>query len=294
MRETYDACLAVAKIEMAARLRGELAWLLDLPLPVWDRSAGSFDELLDTLEPELDRVIDTSERHAPAATRALAAALTYDRERPLRGLAEDLAEILFLPREQRSEYTANRHVSPPYKVRKLLLEYAVLSRRLDELVGVISKGYCATRCEKLPVGCCHILGYDLGLVPEAMLELQRLEALRNGWREPPHEEHCRYHSVRGCVIALFKSPACVGYLCEHLTAHLRSVRGGPALSRFLKALARFNNCDLDRKRVFDAMGETIEAGVALVGTQALKGLSLQRRGTTGPQRGSGGHPRPAR
>lgn len=265
MRALYAAGSTAERAHLAESLVGAINGLLTLMLGPPPATAPSFDGLLDLLEEVLDRAIEAPDcRHDADATRRLIAALTHTRERPLRGFLEDLSEILFLPRKQRSEYTSNRHAASPYKVRKLLLEYAVFSRQMDELVGAISKAYCARRCEKLPVGCCHILGYDLGLVPEVMLELQRLEALRNGWTPPQQEDHCRYHSPSGCVIGLFKSPACVGYLCEPLTSHLRATRGGAELNRFLNDLSVFNNCDLDRRKIFEAMQATIAAGNALL------------------------------
>lgn len=264
MRSTYEGATQAQQARLAETLLGEVNRLLTLTLGPASALSGRYDEALDQLVALLERALHGPECHGAEDTRALLAALTDDRERPLRGFLADLAEILFLPRERRSEYTTNRQAAQPYRVRKLLLEYAVWSRQLDELVGVLSKEYCARHCDKLPVGCCHILGYDLGLVPEVMLDLQRLEARRNGWRPPATEEYCRYHSPTGCVIALFKSPACVGYLCEPLTANLRVHRGGPELDRFLSALSVFNNCDLDRRKVFRAMKETVEAGRALL------------------------------
>jgi len=268
MRETYAAWSVAQRTQMVETLLGEVNGLLTMTLGSPRALAGDFDGLIDGLADALERAVDGANcRYGAAETLALVAELTLDADRPLRGFLADLAEILFLPRERRSEYTTNRLVAPPYRIRKLLLEYAVFARQLDELLGAISKEYCAHHCEKLPVGCCHILGYDLGLVPEVMLELQRLEALRCGWQPPATEEFCRYHSATGCVIALFKSPACIGYLCEPLTAHLRERRGGPELDRFLQTLSVFNNCDLDRRRIFRAMRATIEAGSALVETR---------------------------
>lgn len=265
MRETYAARSAAQRAQLVETLLGEVNGLLTMTLGPPRALADDFDGLIDGLADALEWAVEGADcRYGAAETRALVAELTLDAERPMRGFLADLSEILFLPRERRNEYTTNRHTAPPYRIRKLLLEYAVFGRQLDELMGAISKAYCAHQCEKPPVGCCHILGYDLGLVPEVMLELQRLEAIRRGWQPPATEEHCRYHTATGCVIALFKSPACVGYLCEPLTAHLRARRGGPKLDRFIRELSMFNNCDLDRRRIFRAMRATIEAGHALL------------------------------
>lgn len=265
MKASYAARSAEARVQLVQTLVGEVNGLLAVGLSSPSTLPQDYDGLMDTLADALGRALDGPDyRYGEAETRGLVSALTLESERPLRGFLLDLAEVLFLPREQRSEYTTNRRAAPPYHVRKLLLEYAVFGRHLDELVGAISKSYCADHCEKLPVGCCHILGYDLGLVPDVMLDLQRLEAVRAGWQPPSAEENCRYHTATGCSIALFKSPACVGYLCEPLTGHLRAVRGGPELDQFLRSLSVFNNCDLDRRKIFRAMRATIQAGRALL------------------------------
>jgi hypothetical protein len=263
--EAYAERSVAGRERMVATLLGEVNALLTMSLRPPSTLADDFDGLILGLADALDRaILDPGYGFGAQATRRLLAALTLDGEHPSRGLLTDLAEILFLPRERRSEYTTNRHVAPPYRIRKLLLEYAVFGRQIDELVGVLSKDYCAHQCVSPPVGCCHILGYDLGLVPEVMLDLQRLEAHRRGWQPPGVEENCRYHTATGCVLALFKSPACVGYLCEPLVSQLRADRPGPELSRFLQQLSVFNNCDLDRRKVFRAMRATIEAGRALI------------------------------
>jgi len=265
MIEMYAEQPAAQRARILETLLGEVDGLLAVSLEVPLTPIDDFERLIDNLAHALGSAIRAPDyRYGASQTRDLVAALTLDGERPERGFLWDLAEILFLPREQRSEYTTNPHATAPYRVRKLLLEYAVFGRQMDEVVGAVSKSYCAQRCDKPPVGCCHILGYDLGLVPEVMLELQRLEAVRNGWQPPPTEDHCRYHTPTGCVLAMFKSPACVGFLCEPLTAHLRVTRGGPELDCFLRRVSEFNNCDLDRRKIFHAMAATIESGRALL------------------------------
>jgi hypothetical protein len=192
--------------------------------------------------------------------------LASDRERPVPSFIRDVCEIQFLPREERSEYISHEQSWKPFKINKILLEYAIKSIQIDEIMGLMTKGYCAESCDRLPTGCCYILGYDLGLVPEAMLELQRLEARKNGWDAIVDgvEEQCRFHSSRGCTIALFKSPACIGHLCDQLGAHLEDSYSAVVLEPFLEALARFRNCCIDRSRIFEAMDEMIRTGRALV------------------------------
>jgi hypothetical protein len=242
-----------------------------------------FSDLRDALAGQLEqRLQGPGHPHDPTATRALVDALV---DRPERGpalacLVEEVAEILFVPRHERSEYVDHPLDTPPWRIRKLMLEYALLSREIDDLVGFLNKGFCANACDRLPVGCCSILGYDMGLVPETLLKLQDLEArwqATAGWPWRPLvpgevERKCRYHTDRGCVLARFKSPACIGYLCPPLLEHLGS-RFPPAdLGRFLQALARFRNQPFDRDQLFGAMQRVLDTGGVLRGHRAGSGF----------------------
>jgi hypothetical protein len=199
----------------------------------------------------------------PAPKRALIGFLASEPNR-LASLVEDLAEILFLPRQQRSEYSQARKSSPPWKIKKLLLEYALWSKRVDAVLGALTKGFCADHCDRLPVGCCSVLGYDLGLTIEAMLEAQNLEAASHGWQAPAREENCKFHSQTGCCLALFKSPACAGMLCDAILEKLRREHPDQAVEAFLEPLALFRNHILDRDRIFELMRATVEAGRRLI------------------------------
>ena len=264
MRRYYLGLSPAGRLALIATVVGEINGLLGVSLPRIDVAPQAYEAALEALCRETLGAIH-ADGYGPEReeTLALVRALSTDRERPLRGFVNDLAEILSLPRRKRSEYVHCVAVTPPYRISKLLLEYASKCREVDRLVGVLSKDYCAARCDKLPVGCCYILGYDLGLVPEGMLEAQALEARRTGWRPPAHEETCRYHGATGCVIALFKSPACIGYLCEGLLGHLAERYPADRVAAFLEALAVFRNCHLDRSEVFRAMDATIQTGRAL-------------------------------
>ncbi len=233
-----------------------------------------FSDLVDALARQLEqRLCASGYVHDPRATRALVVAMVDrpERGRELACLVEEVAEILFLPRHLRSEYVHHPLDTPPWRIRKLMLEYALLSREIDDLVGFLNKGFCAKSCDRLPVGCCSILGYDMGLVPQTLLNLQDLEArwqATAGWAWRPLapgevERKCRYHTERGCVLARFKSPACVGYLCPPLLAHLGSRFPQAELGRFLQALTRFRNQPFDREQLFDAMQRVLDTGRAL-------------------------------
>jgi hypothetical protein len=222
------------------------------------------DESLPAVERRLD---ETS-----APTRALLAHLSPRRG----GIAGALDEILFVPRLRRIEYVDNPTGRPPWKIQRLLLEYAVWSLRIDEVLGALTKGYCATSCDRLPAGCCTVLGYDLGLVPGAMLRAQELEARLRGWtgrdeaepRRPSLQETCRYHGPEGCCLRRFKSPACAGMLCEALEEDLRRRFAPGPLEAFLAPLARFRTHALDRAAIFAVMEQVVVAGRLLAAQSA--------------------------
>ncbi|MCP4606041.1 MAG: hypothetical protein GY847_36935 [Proteobacteria bacterium] len=260
------------------RLLGELNGLLGLDLDEHEHEPGDFDVFIRKVSRQIIKAVEEESYSFPKeatlalielfsgrryANCVLEQALTSGLEDSVSLVISDLAEILFIEREQRTEYVTNQETFPPYKIGKLLLEYAVKSRCVDEIVGMMTKGYCAETCDKLPIGCCHILGYDLGLVPEVMLRAQEIEARRCGWTPSPTEDKCKFHTASGCQIALFKSPACVGYLCPPLEKMLKEKYPTDKLGAFLDALVVFRNCDIDRSKVFDAMDAVIEKGSAL-------------------------------
>jgi hypothetical protein len=199
----------------------------------------------------------------PRDVKALATFLTPDSAVGGASLAEALAEILFVPRRERTEYRSNRLPSPPWRIRRLLLEYALWSQRLDDAATSLTRGFCASHCDRRPVGCCSIPGYDMDLSTEAMLAVQELEATMLGWTEPASEQGCKYHGPTGCCLLRFKSPACAGMLCDAVVADLRRRFAPSALEEFLVPLAAFRNQTLNRAPIFDAMREVVEAAQRL-------------------------------
>ena len=204
--------------------------------------------------------VDGLPRHA----QALATFLTPDAAVGGASLVEALAEILFVPRQHRTEYRFHRLPSPPWRIRRLLLEYAVWAQRLDDAATSLTRGFCAEHCDRLPTGCCAIPGYDMGLSTEAMLAAQELEATMLGWTEPPSEEGCKFHGPTGCCLLRFKSPACAGMLCDAAVADLRRRWPASALEEFLVPLAKYRNQILNRSEIFDTMREVVEAAQRLV------------------------------
>jgi len=226
---------------------------VELPRPLPDLS-------LDEIARSLEETVHTDPRRDPL--RALVTALASDRTAPFLSLVGDLAEILFLPRAERSEYAAAPTSPGPWVFSKLMLEYAVWSSRVDDVVGVLLSPFCADRCPSPPVGCCHLLGYDMGLVPEGMLRVQELEARVRGWSIPPQPDRdaCRYHTHAGCALRLFKTPACLQYVCAPMEAELRRVHGGEAARDLVAALHALGTCDIDRASVFEHLARVVRAG----------------------------------
>ena len=248
-----------ARRELAFALASEIEALLGLDLKPSPLAAGDWPGMRAALAAALEERLD-------GPTAGMIAALVTDRDAPVAAFVEDLAEILFVPRTRRSEYRFNTLASRPWCIQRLLLEYATWSRRLDDHQTALSKAICARACDRLPTGCCSVLGYDLGLVPDRMLALQRLEAERAGWTLPDRELGCRYHTPRGCALRLFKSPACVGFMCQAIEDALLD-RHGPPARAYLEQLDRFQRCDLDRVRIFERMAAAARAGHDLIGRE---------------------------
>ena len=208
----------------------------------------------------LERAVRADPRHVDLT--ALVTALASDRSAAFVALVHDLAEICFLTREERSEYRNGAAAPGPWLFPKLMLEYALWSRRLDEVVGSLLAPFCARSCPSPPVGCCYLLGYDMGLVPAGMLRLQELEATLRGWSLPaePDLHKCRYHTERGCALRLFKSPACLQHVCEPMRVELARAHGGERARELVDALQRFGACDIDRSRVFEELARVVEVG----------------------------------
>ena len=248
---------------VTAQIHALLGLEIDAPRSFQEQYSTFVDDLSERMNARLE---EKGGSFRNGAVMRLLLRLVSDREQPVPSFIRDVCEIQFLSREDRSEYTCHKQSGKPFKINKILLEYAIKSSQIDEIMGLVTKRYCAESCDRLPTGCCHILGYDLGLVPEAMLELQRLEARKNGWEAilDGVERQCRFHSAGGCTIALSKSPSCVGHLCDQLASHLKDSHPALVLEPFLEALARFRNCCIDRSEVFKAMDAIIRTGRTLI------------------------------
>jgi hypothetical protein len=153
-----------------------------------------------------------------------------------------------------SEYTRAR-----------LLEYAARSRHLDALLRKVgAKEFCAADCPRPPWGCCWEYAYRMGNEDFfEFLALQQVEAKRNGWTRPG--EKCRYHTVTGCKLGLFKAPVCMRLLCPPLVKMLRR-RFGPGADDFLKSLTDIS-LDIQRSgSILEEMDKAIAAGRRILQT----------------------------
>jgi hypothetical protein len=186
---------------VTAQIHALLGLEIDAPRSFQEKYSTFVDDLSERMNVRLE---EKGGGFRNGAVMRLILRLASDREQPVPSFIRDVCEIQFLSREDRSEYTCHKQSGKPFKINKILLEYAIKSSQIDHIMGLVTKRYCAESCDRLPTGCCHILGYDLGLVPEAMLELQRLEARKNGWEAIVDgvERQCRFHSAGGCTIAV--------------------------------------------------------------------------------------------
>ncbi len=253
----------------------ELNGFLGVGLSFNSFNAGDYTSFLNYLSIQVSHTIeDDHYAYGRDETLQLIAMLATDRQETMLSFINDMAEILFLNRANRTEYVCNKSATEPYRINKLMLEYAMKSRSIDVIISVLTKGFCATNCDRLPNGCCTILGYDMGLVPQTMLRLQAVESRRNGHITPKEEDKCKYHTNSGCTIALFKSPACIGYLCDGLKESMKEKYPAFKLKAFRDCLSGFRNCYIDRKKVFEAMDATIASGNALLAAELKDRLEV--------------------
>ncbi|MBN2458688.1 hypothetical protein JXB28_00230 [Candidatus Woesearchaeota archaeon] len=161
------------------------------------------------------------------------------------------------------------------ELEELVQEYAVRARKLDKILGVLTKDYCATRCPSAPIGCCdedhYLQGIDYSLVDifNQMHQEESKGKIPIG-RKP--QSACDYHTEHGCVLET-KPPVCLGYMCQQLSDNIllryRLERDlEPRAFDFLNFMDRFHSIKLskhDSPRLFYYMDKAIVAGNALLG-----------------------------
>jgi hypothetical protein len=163
----------------------------------------------------------------------------------------------------------NPNPSPddPDYLKLRLIAYAARSQQLESILKRLgAREYCASECAKGPDGCCSDHGYDVENDDFfEFLALQEVEARRHGWLGP--DKRCRYHSHDGCMLSLFKAPACLKLLCRTLVKDLDR-RFGPTAYDFADAVEHIT---LDIQRSPLLLGELDEA--IGIGNRLLAGKS---------------------
>jgi hypothetical protein len=145
----------------------------------------------------------------------------------LRGRGFDLNSVLVEIIDS-GDSTNNPNPNPdpnPKSFRHFLTGYAHLSMSLNDLFFKLGMSdYCGKTCEDNPLGCCEGIKSVLKIYPEIFLKLQQIESRRNGHVD--EEVSCQYHSpASGCSLYRFKSPTCLGYLCDSLKTKLAAQNG---------------------------------------------------------------------
>lgn len=171
----------------------------------------------------------------------------------------------------------NVEISPENK--RLIIKYALRTKKIDEIFTELTKEYCASSCPLGSDSCCGKSAREYreakerkyneinehGLIEE-MVELQEIEARKNGWVEPS-KDNCKYHTdSSGCKLVFFKTPSCIGDLCWQLKKHLREQFGYEETESFLKKMydIRYANT-VTNPYLFNSMDDAIAAGMELVG-----------------------------
>ena len=100
------------------------------------------------------------------------------------------------------------------------------SSKAVELGKILSKigtlEYCQTLCpENDGVGCCDFNHHLAGITNE-LLERQNSKANIGGHIDEAY--FCKFHSKeKGCAVGEYKSPLCIGYLCDELQGYLSRI-----------------------------------------------------------------------
>lgn len=109
--------------------------------------------------------------------------------------------------------------------RPFLIGYAHLSMSLNDVFFKLGmSNYCGKICDAKPLGCCTEEILKPRVHSELFLKLQEVESRRNGHVD--EQGNCKYHARKsGCSLYRFKSPTCLGYLCNPLKTKLASQEG---------------------------------------------------------------------
>lgn len=160
---------------------------------------------------------------------------------------------------------------------KVVEDYASRTRQLDQILDDLTKDFCR-RCSEYQISetkpCCKSRPYPpyhmSGATPE-LLEHQKKEARANGVEPVYRRDFCNFLTENGCVLKVYKSPVCIGYMCFDLEEHLNKEFGEENVKPFaenMKMIKRAGYINPLLKRnpqvLFEFMDEAIEYGLVLV------------------------------
>jgi hypothetical protein len=159
----------------------------------------------------------------------------------------------------------DRMNSPESETKSILEAYMSRSERLESILTVLTRAYCANCPRNTDYGCCDFADEAVREMPEEAIGLQEEECLQNGGDLLQVNGICRYHTTDGCSLRLMKSSSCLGHLCDDLKENLTDKFQEEA-KPFLNAMAQLVSGSLrqDSAALFKAMDEAIALGDSLI------------------------------
>ena len=237
----------------------ELNGLFGLRLPSLIGVPADYLDLLKGLSEVTLQATQYKARFDKGLTLELMTSLTTDKKVPIPSLIDFVAQILM---NNEPDYSGET-----YSMERFSLEYAVRARRIDNFFDQLVKPYCAQSCPMHPneIGCCDSSDHALNGTPDYIVGLQEIEARRNKVSLEEREGVCKYHTLKGCGLTLFKTPTCLGHICPELENNLwdASTSRQP-VADFLGSLNLFGAKYLHDQGVLEYMDRVIETGNALL------------------------------
>jgi hypothetical protein len=158
--------------------------------------------------------------------------------------------------------------------RRLLEAYMSLVERLDSVLAVLTRPYCAHCPRNADYGCCDFAAEAVREMPVQAIKLQEAECLQNGGALREVGGICRYHTSHGCSLRLTKSSSCLGHLCGDLKERLAEANP-QGTEPFIVAMGKLVSGSLqqDSAALFVSMGDAIALGNALLGKKGEPGTA---------------------
>jgi len=108
-------------------------------------------------------------------------------------------------------------------------KYSEKVQKINNKLYNISDGFCQTKCPQFPIGCCTSDSFAESnqMEENILLKQKKLYNLRKESKKVIYSDKaCKYHcSNQGCLIKEFKSPLCLGYICDEFNQFLETKYG---------------------------------------------------------------------